>query len=674
MCKGWRHFVSPRKVLMTRKVQTCLNAHTYRLSYTWVSFCCASAIGARFGTNWLAFHLSSNCENILESVAVKRSPSEVPSTSEGPEFYFRRGLSDPPSPGSEEALASAAFTADALFPSCGCTCTCCCCKIHRHFSFDPPSASTSPATVASTTTTSTSPAVSKDGGTSNTREQGRTPSAIPTPVSMTISSTVSSCQLSSTCSRTSTETSSLSVTSTSVRSQQTETLTAGGKRRIKPVSLTAGGIPSASPGELKGSEDFTAAAKDSQAELNTTSLGAVPASDSVPVPRPVSDKRAAVPVSGETYSRSLLSGSAAKSSVTTESPSQSFSASSPSAKTAAASQLTVPPPSASPLPASPRGGTVVASPSPKTAVASQTVSTPGDSGGTGRADAMQGEHGPTPTSSQSSPVASSGRTPGPSKDPPREPTSPQSGFLYLLQQQGQEVREALAAAHRLAQAPLSPSGGQPRAPFQRKLSLADILTPGLCLTELQQSLSGPTEASTGSVTSSSISPTDRVPLSGHSVERLAGREAGEGGLLSPQLMKCQNEAPTARNARSSAQLSSPSMHLDHVLRSLLSPVQSVRPDTCVGRVSPVSQPSPARCDSFSTSVKDQTTARGDASQLTAFGGGVACEVKGVGGATGDRCRPAFNISSKRRKVHSREQSWERTRRRARVKGSQGSQS
>ncbi|PHJ19326.1 wd g-beta repeat-containing protein [Cystoisospora suis] len=594
------------------------------------------AIGARFGTNWLAFHLASNCENVLEGVAVRRSSSEVPSTSESAEFYFHRGLSDPPSPGSEEALASAAFTADALSPSCGCTCTCCCCKIHRHFTFDPTSASASPATVASTTTTSTSPAVSKDGGTSNTKEPGRMPSACASPVSLTITSTVSSCQLSSTCSRISTETASLSMTSTSVRSQQTETVTAAGKRRIKPVSLTAGGNPSASVSVVKGSEDLAAAGKDSQAELNTSSLGGVPANESVSVPRPVSDKPAAAPLSRETYSRAVLSGNAAEptASNTTESPTQPFSASSPSPETAVASQLTVPPRAASTLPASPHVGTVVASPPPKTAVASQTVSTLGDSTGAGRPDAMQGEQGPPTTSSQSSSAASSRCTQDSPKDRAREPTSPQSCFLYLLQQQGQEVREALAAAQRLAQAPLSPSGGQPQAPFQRKLSLADILTPGLCLTELQQSLSGRKDARTACVTSSSTSPTNRVPLSGlppfqrEQKERLARKEAGEGGQPFLQLMNCQNEAPKERTAQSSAQLSGSSVHLDPVLRGFVSPVQSVRPDTCVGRLSPVSQPLPGRCD---TSVKDQTRARGDANQLTAFGEGVGCEVKGVWG-------------------------------------------
>ncbi|PFH38173.1 hypothetical protein BESB_005140 [Besnoitia besnoiti] len=131
------------------------------------------AMQVNFATNWLAFQLSSSGPGVADSTeAAVASSSLSPAESQaspacgaqppGAAASSRASaalasrLRDPPSPGSEEAFASAVSFSQEKDgrPVCACACKCCCCVLHRHFAFapcsPPPPAASSVSSLADT--------------------------------------------------------------------------------------------------------------------------------------------------------------------------------------------------------------------------------------------------------------------------------------------------------------------------------------------------------------------------------------------------------------------------------------------------------------------------------------------------------------------------------------------
>nr|PIM04578.1 WD domain, G-beta repeat-containing protein [Toxoplasma gondii COUG] len=107
-----------------------------------------ATLNLSFATNWLAYQLASApaaseaapSSSGASSVAPS-PPASSPATSSGPaspssSSVFQQKLQDPPSPGSRAALSSAACLPQTL-PTCSCSCKCCCCSLHRYFAFVP---------------------------------------------------------------------------------------------------------------------------------------------------------------------------------------------------------------------------------------------------------------------------------------------------------------------------------------------------------------------------------------------------------------------------------------------------------------------------------------------------------------------------------------------------------
>ncbi|KEP65634.1 UNVERIFIED_CONTAM: WD domain, G-beta repeat-containing protein [Hammondia hammondi] len=162
-----------------------------------------ATLNLSFATNWLAYQLAS-APTASEAAPSSRDASSVapsppasslaassapacPSSSS----VFQQKLQDPPSPGSRAALSSAACLPQTL-PTCSCSCKCCCCSLHRYFAFVPAPPAAAPLACAGKKVGESGKAEAEEG------KVGRI---------------------------------------------QTESVTAGGKRRICPVNLSSGARP-----------------------------------------------------------------------------------------------------------------------------------------------------------------------------------------------------------------------------------------------------------------------------------------------------------------------------------------------------------------------------------------------------------------------------------------------